>query len=78
MIQNNDTLSVWHWAGQKMDFIVAACGVVAAARAFQRVRECRDIVPQQLPESNANRIGRDLATAHPGIVYRRNRRPATA
>jgi hypothetical protein len=78
MVSSNESLSVWHWAGQTKDFIVAAVGVVAAARAFERVKECRDVVPQQFPETDRNISGRELATAHPGVVYRRGRRTESA
>jgi hypothetical protein len=70
----SESLSVWQSWGEGIQYIVAALGASAAAKAFRRLPDCRGKVPQPYPATKANTAGVTLATAHPGKIYRRSRR----
>jgi hypothetical protein len=70
-------ICVWYCADGSTDYIVAARGVDDAVEAFDRVAACRGHIPALCPAKYVGRIGRQLAAAHPGVIYRRIRsRPA--
>jgi hypothetical protein len=73
MIQPSESLSVWHWTTADAEYIVAAHGAVAAAQALERIVACRGQTPKKYAPPSAKSRGQKLATARPGIIYRRAR-----